>query len=276
MDHKISTEESLVPEYLKSHFINKGYRVGYTSFNRISQSLFELHNETVNIWTHLLLAIYWIREGIWWLNTGSQGVDLVAILVYIVMCAFCLLSSASYHLYHVRDFGIFKLTRSIDFIGTSCIMISSNFVLVHFSFWCFPGLTQLYMFTTLVAGFTLLYLPFSRVAERTTLRVIAYCSVMVVPLVECVHLYHLEDRHAIELSKHVMLSVVYYAIGLVFYVSKFPEVLFPGKFDFIGHSHQFWHIFVFLGQFALYNGCVQIMMDTTPRLCSSPLSANLG
>lgn len=36
-----------------------------------------------------------------------------------------------------------------------------------------------------------------------------------------------------------------YALGLVFYVSRFPERFAPvGLFDYLGASHQLWHVCV--------------------------------
>lgn len=35
-----------------------------------------------------------------------------------------------------------------------------------------------------------------------------------------------------------------YGIGFAFYLSKFPESRWPGKFDIWFHSHQWWHVFV--------------------------------
>jgi hypothetical protein len=42
-------------EYLRDNeFIHKGYRINYQTFWLVMKSLFMCHNETVNIWTHLL------------------------------------------------------------------------------------------------------------------------------------------------------------------------------------------------------------------------------
>ncbi|KAL7640361.1 UNVERIFIED_CONTAM: hypothetical protein RMT77_008634 [Armadillidium vulgare] len=38
-------------------------------------------------------------------------------------------------------------------------------------------------------------------------------------------------------------------IAVLFYLLRIPESLFPGKFNYIGASHQLWHIFVLLGLF---------------------------
>ncbi len=36
------------------------------------------------------------------------------------------------------------------------------------------------------------------------------------------------------------------ALALVFYVSKLPERALPGLVDIIGHSHQWWHLLIFV------------------------------
>lgn len=38
-------------------YIQTGYRLGYDSYYKSFISLFHIHNESVNVWTHLLAAI---------------------------------------------------------------------------------------------------------------------------------------------------------------------------------------------------------------------------
>lgn len=47
--------------------------------------------------------------------------------------------------------------------------------------------------------------------------------------------------------------IITFIIGIVFFVSHFPERYYPGTFDYIGQSHNIWHIFVFLGVYGVYN-----------------------
>jgi len=44
-----------------------------------------------------------------------------------------------------------------------------------------------------------------------------------------------------------------YGMGAAFFASGFPESWFPGRFDFIGHSHMFWHVLVTAGAFVQYD-----------------------
>ena len=37
-----------------NEYIKNGYRINYSSFSRLIWSLFELHNESANVWSHLI------------------------------------------------------------------------------------------------------------------------------------------------------------------------------------------------------------------------------
>ena len=50
------------------------------------------------------------------------------------------------------------------------------------------------------------------------------------------------------------MNIFYYIIGALLYILRFPEKIFQGKFDYIGSSHQLFHILVFLGAFFHYFG----------------------
>ena len=89
------------------------------------------------------------------------------------------------------------------------------------------------------------------------LRVASYCllcSTAVAPIVEIVT----NEASGCAL-RQAMAGIVaagaLAAIGGVFYGSGFPERSFPGKFDYVGSSHQIFHVFVvatFVAYHALY------------------------
>jgi hypothetical protein len=46
-------------DFMKDNeYITSGYRINFNSVKRVAQSLFMLHNESVNIWSHLLGALF--------------------------------------------------------------------------------------------------------------------------------------------------------------------------------------------------------------------------
>lgn len=43
-----------------NNYLMKGYRVGFRTLKEVFKSLFMIHNETMNVWTHLLGAFFFI------------------------------------------------------------------------------------------------------------------------------------------------------------------------------------------------------------------------
>ena len=54
------------PEYLQSNqYLLTGYRINYDSWGKLARTIFMLHNETVNMWSHGLAALFFICLGIY-------------------------------------------------------------------------------------------------------------------------------------------------------------------------------------------------------------------
>lgn len=51
---RIGRKDEVEPEEIFNEHLQSGYRMNYTSWRHILNSLFEWHNETLNIWTHLV------------------------------------------------------------------------------------------------------------------------------------------------------------------------------------------------------------------------------
>lgn len=52
--------EHVPPFMVDNEFINHGYRIGFNSTKKILRSLFILHNESVNVWSHLFGVLLFI------------------------------------------------------------------------------------------------------------------------------------------------------------------------------------------------------------------------
>ncbi len=51
----------MAPAFLQDNeFILRGYRIGFNTRQKILRSLFMLHNETVNVWSHLIGVIVFL------------------------------------------------------------------------------------------------------------------------------------------------------------------------------------------------------------------------
>ena len=59
---------------------------------------------------------------------------------------------------------------------------------------------------------------------------------------------------------------VFYVVGAISLASKYPERLFPGRFDYVGHSHQVMHICVAVGAYLQFESVKIEMINKEGRL----------
>ncbi|RAL63139.1 hypothetical protein DID88_004221 [Monilinia fructigena] len=98
-----------------NHFIETGYRAASTSFQECFASWGYLHNETINIWSHLIGAALW------------------DIFVGVATC-FCL--SALYHTIMNHSQQMDRFGAQLDFQGVIFLMWGASVPLVYYGFYC--------------------------------------------------------------------------------------------------------------------------------------------
>ena len=91
-----------VPTWMQwDPYIQRGYRTQLNSFKRCFWSLFYLHNESINTWSHVLAGIYFLAVLLatdYWIAQLGLNVplpDIIAIQTYVAGTAGCLIFSVS-------------------------------------------------------------------------------------------------------------------------------------------------------------------------------------
>lgn len=64
-------------------------------------------------------------------------------------------------------------------------------------------------------------------------------------------------------------TFIFYIIGTLLYTFKIPECFYPGGFDYIGNSHNLFHIFIAIGAFVHYNNILTYQEEMTNCLSTS-------
>ena len=101
-----------------------------------------------------------------------------------------------------------------------------------------------------------------------------YGLVVAFGIIPCTHWYARLGGNALEASMflpRVAIAYLFAAVGVSFYITKFPECCIPGRVDIVGSSHQWWHGFVTLGFFSWYRSGVQMLEFRASHACP-PLS----
>jgi adiponectin receptor len=261
-------------------YITGGYRPVPSSLRECVASIFQLHNETVNIWTHVVGTMIFVVLLWHLLATGEilggqflsgsrgkkikdrtlmPGSDVPVLAMYLLSGIICFLLSAVYHTVTSASDAIVRLAERADQLGILCLMLGSNFPMIYFGFFNHPGIILLYTAVSLagVAG-VVGALQFSVVQRR---KLFVFLALAALGWCQLAHDLYLRGALGSPESNAAILvwvrSFGCYAVGVVFYASKAPERILPGFFDFLFSSHQFWHVSVVAGALVHLFGCLE-------------------
>lgn len=106
-----------------NHHIHSGYRPASNSYSRSFASLLHLHNESVNIYTHLVGAVLAAIAGIYVYGLIQPRYEAASIEdVMVFSCFFggavaCLGMSATYHTISNHSESVARLGNKLDYLG---------------------------------------------------------------------------------------------------------------------------------------------------------------
>ena len=127
-----------------------GYRRWDVSFGACLRSLFQLHNETGNIWTHLLGFLYFgslLHSTLSELPEASDA-ERLAIGSFLVGCMVCMGLSVAYHTFGSLSRRAHDVLLRLDYTGITVQILCSFVPCVYY--WSPPALQAAYL-----AGLTL-------------------------------------------------------------------------------------------------------------------------
>lgn len=246
-----------LPHWQKDNqHIHTGYRPASFSLLLSLQSLTYLHNETVNIYSHLLPSLLAVPAAVWLhrvlaprYETASRA-DLVAFGCFFAGAAFCLGMSATYHTISNHSPFVARVGNAFDYVGIVGLIVGSFVPSVYFGFYCAPELQQRYwtMICTLGLGCAVVsILPWFRTPRWRPFRAAMFVSMglsAVFPVIHGLQLYGLDQMMRQIGLGWLLLQGFLYILGAGIYAARVPERLRPGKFDLWGSSHQIFHVLV--------------------------------
>ncbi|KAL8400444.1 hypothetical protein RB594_000725 [Gaeumannomyces avenae] len=249
-------------------YILGGYRRTSNSYRACAASLAYLHNESVNIWSHLLGAVAFSAAGLWLLRrfsapavvvaaahaaaTAADGADVLAFACFFAGAFLCLGMSATFHAVINHSPSVAKWGNKLDYSGIVCLIVGSYVPALYYGFRCDPGLMGIYLAAISTLGLGCMVVSwvdhFRTPAWRTT-RALMFVGLGVSGVVPIVHAVTVDGFAALDARmglRWVLLQGGLYIFGAFLYAARWPERAFPGRFDIWGSSHQLFHIFVLL------------------------------
>jgi adiponectin receptor len=243
-----------VPECQRTPFITTGYRRPTNSALKCILSIFSWHCESVNIWTHLAGLLYLIYSQ---LNGVGQDLffsDKFVYNVYIITAELCLFFSVLLHTFYCHN-QLNPVVAKMDYFGIVVLTMGSQISGLHFALLKHSYLYTFYMSIIVVAGFFV-----CRETLRGNTCDIAYrCKLFSlfgsVSIITSTHLYVLNGfMGTTEILIHGVTGIyLCYGLGMMLYCISIPERWKPVKYDFIGNSHQIFHLLVLSGIYCHIN-----------------------
>lgn len=249
--HLLKYEEA--PEYLKSNpYIHTGYRSDQT-WKQCLLSVLQFHNETLNIWTHLLGFLIFLGLLGWdaySYHTSISSGDFAVILSIITCYQACMILSAVYHTFSSHSREASDMCLTLDLAGIVASITASYISGIYYGFWCHP--TARHTFISVVVGFILLGVVFrkfifdeSNLLARLTYFISFTISGLAPTVCYVVFNGGLGSDEVRIFFPRIIFMYLIVGLAFFFYIFKIPESCLPGRFDILGSSHQWWHVLVF-------------------------------
>lgn len=247
-----------VSESLREPGIITGYRHENCSVLQAVASLFNATNETVNFWTHFLAAVYfaWLAVSLSSMLPLFSDVYLHPLTCYLIAACCYPLTSCLAHAFSCLSITATHVCFFVDYLAIS--MYSWAVAYLYYGY-CFPpefrGTWFSSAFLPVAAVNSILATLcasqsrfISDLHPQKALRVLAF----VVPYVwDSIPLFFwlssCGEGSCGESRLYHLSQVACVVVASFFYGSHIPERLAPGRFDYVGHSHNILHVFSILG-----------------------------
>ncbi|XP_035677962.1 uncharacterized protein LOC118416809 isoform X4 [Branchiostoma floridae] len=256
-----------LPEWLKDNEYLKGsHRPPMPSFRSCFRSMFRIHSETGNIWTHFLGCLAFIAVAIYFLVKRSSA-DMHHPLIEKFVCGafflgavLCLGFSWIFHTVYCHSERTAKIFGRLDYSGISLMIMGSFVPWLYYTYYCKEVAQYTYLAIVMALGICCIVISLWEKFSEPRFRAFRACMFLglgcsgVVPVIH----YLISDGFNMAITAGQVgwlgLMGLLYIVGAVMYATRVPERFFPGKFDLWFHSHQIFHVLVVAAAFVHYHG----------------------
>lgn len=180
---RLLTIEEIPSDWHNNPHILHGYRFYETKMQCV-HSVIHIHNETGNIWTHIVGFFFVLSIGLYWYPRSASyeiatAADKIMVAVFLFAALECLACSTIWHIFSnfanlaamrkIACVGIIhpynkKLTA--DYVGISVLIAASIVTVEYHGFYCQPVAQISYMTATTVLGIVGMCIPWLEWFDR--------------------------------------------------------------------------------------------------------------
>lgn len=247
-------DRSQIPAVYKEPYIVAGYRKPDCSYLECLKYVLVPHNDVGNFWTHFLPLWFWLM----WLCRLSFQLDLTdpyyypLVCFWLGACTYAAFSSTA-HLVGCKSFTVRSVAFMLDYLDIAMYAFGGGLTAFFYqppagSFW-FRHKWTLLVFLVAIGINAVVMCSLSRyfcVKQRFIVRALAFTFpylLVVAPFLHRMQVCYMEGRDCIPETLHLHLVSFILTVTLAFFfVTKIPERFAPGHFDYLGQSHQLFHV----------------------------------
>ncbi|XP_073677908.1 membrane progestin receptor alpha-like [Garra rufa] len=254
-----------VPCFFRERYIHSGYRPLHRTWRYYFHSLLQRHNETINVWTHLIGALVVLAK----IAEFTETVDFVndphswPLLILLLSSASYLTFSTAAHLLAPKSelchYGFFYL----DYVGVALYQFGSAVAHYYYAIeesWhtrvrgCFMPIAS---FLCCLSCFGCCYGKYRNYSLPSWVRKISQVVPSALayswdtsPVFHRFLIWFLSCTRGDFRSSPAVLfhlgQVVFFLSSAFFFTQPVPERWFPGHCDFLGQGHQVFHVLMVL------------------------------
>lgn len=284
----VEFDDPKLPNWLRDNFyLRFGHRLELKSWTECAKSLFYWSNESANMYTHLVGALAVFICGIWGIaelskrqaemvsreqlgadysasamqklaNFLSNHADILALLPTFIGAFACLSFSAVFHTFYCHSPATCHHLNKLDYSGIVLLISGSTLSSVYYGLRCDGSVRIYYLVFNFIMGLVCLDVLVIRSSLQSPryagLRVASFTLLALsgtIPLIHSVASLHSWEyvNTTWMLLCYTLPSGLLQLVGGITYAIRFPEAWFPGKFDYLFHSHANFHVLVVVAVF---------------------------
>lgn len=236
-----------VPEFLRDNeYITTGFRPPMTRLWDVVCTLWTVHNETSNIWSHLIAAA-----------AAALGAKMFAPrtyaapgLIYMVSVAALFTVSWWAHLTWPLGERYSRIAFKLDYLGIVVVIFTHSFPVAFYLYMCTSTLVKLaYIGSVASLGACLSWLTLSDRFGQPSWRAVrsvcysAYSVVTFAPVAYAAYVYKNEPSTLPQLGiACTCIDLCMNGISALVFAQRWPEKRHPKRFDIVGNSHNIMHV----------------------------------
>jgi len=223
-----------------------------------------LHNQTVNIHTHLwgavifLILLFATHYTLLTQYPTATWLDVTSFSIFLLAAIACLGLSATFHVSMSHSEKVSHSCGMFDYAGIVALIVGSFYANVYYGFYCSPVSQIIYLSIITIAGSAAAYVVLSPTYAtpayrwHRTLIFIALGLCALFPVTHAFFASGIEKMRSEMGLTWLVVGGALYISGALIYAGRVPERWYPGKFDYFFASHQIFHTHVVLAALAHY------------------------